>query len=241
MKNVKIIVIVSVLLLMLATVAYGLQEVLVLNLEFSKDGSVRIIDFSLADGEESFELSEAGDYRIEVLSKDNKVLYVKYFTPQFEIHTSTPLEGQNLPELITFLLEKRNVVLKLPYFEDGKTVRLFYKNRVVLEQEIVFCNNNGVCEPSGKENLLSCPSDCKSGSTDNYCDGIFDGICDQDCKNQGREEKDVDCTCGNNICDQRETQEVCPQDCKIELSFWQKLLNFIKSILTGLWGVKNET
>ena len=54
MKNVKIIVIVSVLLLMLATVAYGLQEVLVLNLEFSKDGSVRIIDFSLADGEESF-------------------------------------------------------------------------------------------------------------------------------------------------------------------------------------------
>lgn len=32
------------------------------------------------------------------------------------------------------------------------------------------------------ENYLTCPEDCPSGSVDEYCDGVKDGICDPDCE-----------------------------------------------------------
>ena len=32
------------------------------------------------------------------------------------------------------------------------------------------------------ENYLTCPADCPSGSVDEYCDGVKDGICDPDCE-----------------------------------------------------------
>ena len=31
------------------------------------------------------------------------------------------------------------------------------------------------------ENHLTCPADCPSGATDEYCDGVLDGRCDRDC------------------------------------------------------------
>ena len=34
------------------------------------------------------------------------------------------------------------------------------------------------------ENHLTCPADCPSGATDEYCDGIIDGRCDRDCRNK---------------------------------------------------------
>lgn len=81
----------------------------------------------------------------------------------------------------------------------GKTYSVEYANE---RYPITFCNNNGVCEPCDNghcsliENALSCPNDCHSGSSDNYCDLVQDGICDSDC-----EYYDFDCdTCINNVC-----------------------------------------
>lgn len=57
---------------------------------------------------------------------------------------------------------------------------------LVEEEEINFCNSNGVCEACNKgycrvmENSASC-NDCGSGSKDFYCDLKKDGICDPDC------------------------------------------------------------
>jgi len=42
------------------------------------------------------------------------------------------------------------------------------------------CGNNK-CEYMEGENYFICPEDCPSGSLDNYCDGLDDGICDPDC------------------------------------------------------------
>lgn len=51
-----------------------------------------------------------------------------------------------------------------------------------------FCNKDGICEVK-IENYLNCPQDCPSGSLDEYCDALSDGICDPDCK----EGEDPDC------------------------------------------------
>lgn len=67
------------------------------------------------------------------------------------------------------------------------------------------------------EGYKNCPQDCPSGANDGYCDKEKDGICDPDCK----EEEDIDCgaqkiICGNDICEEGETYETCPQDCPEE-------------------------
>ncbi len=75
----------------------------------------------------------------------------------------------------------------------------------------VICDN-GKCEYG--ENFANCPQDCKSGGSDNYCDGESDTICDPDCK----PEFDADCKtdlCGNVNCDISGGENFgnCPQDC----------------------------
>ena len=82
----------------------------------------------------------------------------------------------------------------------------FSKNYIItindISQEVSFCNNDGTCQPcfeglcSNIENHLTCPSDCPSGGSDNYCDLKLDGICDSDCSDY-----DFDCDeCMDNIC-----------------------------------------
>jgi len=43
------------------------------------------------------------------------------------------------------------------------------------------------------EDRVTCPNDCKSGGTDELCDGVKDGICDQDCIIQQKTDADADC------------------------------------------------
>lgn len=58
------------------------------------------------------------------------------------------------------------------------------ENKCVKEK----CGNKA-CEPKLGENYKTCPKDCHSGSRDDYCDGVMEGICDPDCPGEG----DVDC------------------------------------------------
>jgi len=52
------------------------------------------------------------------------------------------------------------------------------------------CNDDGKCD-TGIETSQNCPNDCKSGTAeDEYCDGAADGICDEDCVEEG---SDPDC------------------------------------------------
>ncbi len=79
-----------------------------------------------------------------------------------------------------------------------------------LQVEIT-CNQNNICEPNLGENYNTCSVDCKSGSNDGICDGVRDGICDPDCSFSS----DLDCACGNGICESFENSNTCPKDCKI--------------------------
>ncbi|MEM2918206.1 MAG: hypothetical protein QXY62_01735 [Candidatus Altiarchaeota archaeon] len=54
--------------------------------------------------------------------------------------------------------------------------------------EDCFCNHDGICEIKF-ENFLNCPNDCPSGLKDNYCDRVYDDICDPDCQKK----EDIDC------------------------------------------------
>jgi len=59
------------------------------------------------------------------------------------------------------------------------------------------------------ENYKTCSQDCPSGSSDFYCDGVLDGRCDPDCE----PDDDLDCRCGDGVCEEKETPENCCLDC----------------------------
>lgn len=63
---------------------------------------------------------------------------------------------------------------------------MFFSNNLVVK---VLAKTNGICEPENGENYINNPTDCPSGSEDNMCDLIQDGICDPDCVGDA----DIDC------------------------------------------------
>lgn len=112
------------------------------------------------------------------------------------------------------------------------------------------------------ETYETCKSDCQSGSVDGFCDGVGDGICDDDCVAQQIPASDIDCPyCGDGICKLKESYKNCKADCpsgfkddycdsvsdgrcdpdcienqdidcNSDLSFWQKFVNWIKSLFS---------
>jgi len=92
-----------------------------------------------------------------------------------------------------------------------KQIKIFKNEKVIIEKQIEFCNNNNVCEYCTEddcynkevivyENSLTCQNDCPTGTNDNYCDLIQDNKCDPDCNNL-----DKDC----NICNDPDNEDVC--------------------------------
>lgn len=73
------------------------------------------------------------------------------------------------------------IPLTLPYSENSKYLKIYYKNKELLSADIqsLLCNHNGSC--SGFENYLSCPQDCSPSGEDYYCNKAEDNICDPDC------------------------------------------------------------
>ncbi|RLJ01790.1 MAG: hypothetical protein DRP11_03860 [Candidatus Aenigmatarchaeota archaeon] len=93
---------------------------------------------------------------------------------------------------------------------------------------ILICGD-GICKRG--ENRETCPIDCPSGVSDNFCDGIKDKKCDPDCS----EEEDFDCHCGDGICNFGETSGDCPQDCREpEIDFNMVLLLISAAFLIGV-------
>ena len=212
--NLKIKLLLVLFILFAVPVAHALQSVIVLNVELYKNDTANLINLRLESGAESFELSaEPNEYKIELIAKDGVVIYNKYFGPSFDVMIDI-LPSATPPPDGKITVEKILLTLKVPYFENVKSVKIYHSNTLILSADIVLCTKNQVCESDLNENLLSCPSDCPSGSVDGFCDGLIDGICDKDCVAQGRIEKDIDCTCGNSACDEREDANSCSKDCK---------------------------
>lgn len=107
-----------------------------------------------------------------------------------------------LSEVIAYLSVESSDVGELTVSNAG--------GKEIFRQDLakLICNNDGSC--AGFENNYFCPSDCPANSKDNYCNAERNAVCDIDCGSL-----DIDCTCGNSVCDQNEKyyRGSCPKDC----------------------------
>ena len=130
-------------------------------------------------------------YKTELISFTEEVLYsFRFESSVLECSDTFDPETEEMSgECVQ--LEEGNIILLIPYFEDGKTINIYDSdgNHVLSVDVSKFNCGNGLCELDYDENYITCSRDCPSGSADNYCDGIRDGICDPDCTIEG----DTDC------------------------------------------------
>lgn len=145
------------------------------------------------------------EYTAKIISHTGHILY----ETSFAIETSRVFAPSDIPE-ISQMPEETTLNLLLPYFANAGKIAIEKGGAVLLEIDVSMfsvCNENALCEgtetaeicPSdctcgngacdAPENYRLCSSDCASGSSDNYCDTLADGICDPDCSAQ----EDSDC------------------------------------------------
>lgn len=195
-----------------------------ISLSLHKNGSAELTSFKVIEGRTLLP-QISGDYLLKITGKNDEVLSETSFSAQFETHEDLIVDGKRQAKDV--LLDKIDVHLRLPFNANAKQLELYKKDALLLLHTMQLCDNDKNCEKSGAENYFSCPTDCSSGSSDGYCDGVLDGKCDPDCIVK---DLDIDCTCDNKVCDARENEKLCPQDCKVKNSIWQRIWNFIKSI-----------
>ncbi len=101
---------------------------------------------------------------------------------------------QNMPDTIYYEDEEGNVLSVGGGFYDDLVnyspniakIRFTKDGKDILDYPISFCDNDGMCEPCSEENCHSAENsytcdDCPTGGSDNFCDAIEEGRCDQDC------------------------------------------------------------
>ena len=100
-------------------------------------------------------------------------------------------EEQLIGSLQYNISENRKYIIYVPYSKDAARIEIANpSNSTVMDLDVSSfadtCGNN-VCEMH--ESYESCTKDCSSGSQDDFCDELNDGICDPDCSPK----TDADC------------------------------------------------
>ena len=167
------------------------QQVFVLTLNYD-NGVVSLDGIFVTQGFFNERTSSEGAYKLEVISFDGGVLYSERFNFNLNLFSSPLPEwfdesGEQIyipsAEESFIVLTETTKELVIPYFPNAKQINVYDEiDKKLLEIPVLqFADTcgNAICEP--QESYESCQLDCRSGSADDYCDGVADNICDPDC------------------------------------------------------------
>ena len=108
---------------------------------------------------------------------------IKYTDKSGFLIKTVSFENSDIKTIYYNMSENRNYIIYIPYDENAAKVEMYnLKNSKIMDIDVSSfadtCGNN-ICEEH--ESHESCTKDCSSGSKDDFCDGLQDGICDPDC------------------------------------------------------------
>lgn len=120
---------------------------------------------------------------------------IKYTDKSGFLIKAVSFEKKDIQKFYYNISDNRNYIIYIPYNKNAARIEMYNPNnsKIMEIDTTSFADTcgNKVCEPY--ESYESCPRDCKSGSRDDFCDGIKDGICDTDCSSK----TDADCAVRN--------------------------------------------
>lgn len=156
-----------ILAILLVNIAYA-EKYFVLDVNYII-GSVTFNSISLKEVDKVVKFTDTSGFLVKTVSFENSDIEKIYFN----------------------MSENKKYLLYLPYDENAARIEVYnLKNSKVMDIDVSsFADTcgNSICE--GHESYESCTRDCSSGSKDDFCDGIQDGVCDPDCSAK----TDIDC------------------------------------------------
>lgn len=187
------------LVLLEASMAIESQKLYLINIELVDENRLISNYITVSEGYmDDLRIQPDDGYLLELISFNNEILFSRKF--DFPVLTYAPPpewfdeKGNQIyfPDSDEKLLERPDsIILKIPYFQNGKEIVISRNDEKILNIDVsVFaniCNNNGICD--GSESFRSCPQECDSSAQDGFCNSIYNGKCDLDCKNN----EDRDC------------------------------------------------
>ncbi len=132
-----------------------------------------VLDISYIAGSVAFNSIDLREIDRAIKYTDNSGFLVK----------EVSFESKDIEGIYYNMSENKNYLVYMPYNKNASRIELYNpKNSKVMDIDVGSfadtCGDN-ICE--GQESYESCTKDCRSGSKDDFCDGIADGICDPDC------------------------------------------------------------
>ena len=158
-------------------------------------------------------VSEGNEYKAQVVSFSERILYETSFNVQLMIFHAPPAAADGeVPQSkeSDMILTKTAVDLILPWYPNAQSILIWKNETKSFEIDVgqySLCNENAKCDANEtlkfcpqectcgnnicdtEENYVKCHRDCKSGQKDGVCDKKADSICDPDCS----PEEDIDC------------------------------------------------
>lgn len=116
---------------------------------------------------------------------------IKYTDTSGFLVKTISFEDSDIEKIYYNLSENKKYLLYIPYNENAARVEVYnLKNSKIMDIDVAsFANTCGNNKCEGHESYESCTKDCSSGSLDDFCDELKDGICDPDCSAK----TDIDC------------------------------------------------
>ncbi len=116
---------------------------------------------------------------------------IKYNGKSGFLIKTVSFENTEINSIYYNMSENQNYLVYIPYSKNAAKIEMYnIKNSKIMDIDVSSFSNtcgNSICEEH--ESYESCTADCSSGSKDDFCDGISDGICDPDCSLK----TDIDC------------------------------------------------
>lgn len=117
---------------------------------------------------------------------------IKYTDTSGFLIKTVSFENSDIEKIYYNMSINKNYLIYIPYNENAAKIEMYnLKNSKIMDIDISsYANTCGNARCEDYESYESCTKDCKSGSMDDFCDELKDGICDPDCSVK----TDVDCT-----------------------------------------------
>ncbi|TSC91302.1 MAG: hypothetical protein G01um10142_30 [Parcubacteria group bacterium Gr01-1014_2] len=133
-----------------------------LSFDRNLDRKVIILPGKTGDPSGDFRL---GDFRIEVLDKNDNILHSVKFDPRPEIFSDPDSPSLRKSLGGSKILDQGETGLRLPYSPTGAKLKIYNPaNTLILEYDISYlatCNLDSVCDSFYGEDAATCPQDCK--------------------------------------------------------------------------------
>ncbi len=149
-------------LLLTASIALALDKIYIVKLNYN-EGNFTLDNIKVTEGfYRGKDFNENLEYKIKVISYKGSILWENRLDIGNVIYFSPPIAEDDKPFLRgPIILKDVNITEALPYFNDARYIKVYYKDSEVFSIDISkfsnYCGNNicNIGEDSG-----NCPDDC---------------------------------------------------------------------------------